>query len=362
MSVICKGFDKRITIMSKKSRNIIVALILGIILIFLTIYSGRKSALLRQLQGPTEGTDRVVTADGRLSIVSKSNHVYTWQWSDLSAWPIVARLQARLVAPIASDKIVYVPSKNISELVMTDLKGQKEISRLNFSYGAECRKLKMSSKNKFGIISMIFKENSQKTWLKLAIFDSDLKDLSVVFQKDTQTEDFLLYDFTLTNDANLFAGAGKKDHTWVFIMDVKNENIMWEKIFPEYGQFTSIEFSPDGKTLFVAEKIRYILAFDTITGQLVNKFVMDEYQTPTYQKQNICCVAISPDGRTLAADTEPACTVWFWDIETGKKIASFRASELTVSSIAFSPDSKYLATGCLVSPEIKIWKVPQLKP
>jgi WD40 repeat protein len=346
----------------KKNKNLITVVIIVTVLMFMMVFSSSKNTLVRQLQGPTEGTGSILTIDDRLVVISKNNAIYTWQWSDLSVWPVVARLQARVVTPITGDKIVYVPSGDLGELVMTDLKGQKEISRLNLSYGAECGKLKMSSKDKFGIVSIFFKEGTQKDWFKLAVFNPDLKDMSFVFQKDTNAEVFLLYDFTVTNDANLFAGAGKKDHAWVFITDVKNENILWEKTFPEYDQFTSLEFSPDGKTLFVSERVRHILVFDTITGRLVNKFVMDEYQTNTYQKQNICCIAISPDGRTLAADTEPARTVWFWDIETGKRIASIEASELTVSSIAFSPDSKYLATGCLVSPEIKIWKVPQLKP
>ena len=89
---------------------------------------------------------------------------------------------------------------------------------------------------------------------------------------------------------------------------------------------------------------------------------MPLYNTPAHQKQNICCIAISPDGKILAADTEPARTVWFWDIASGREIGKIYASDLTVADIAFSPDSKYLATGCMVSPEIKIWKVPQLKP
>jgi WD40 repeat protein len=209
---------------------------------------------------------------------------------------------------------------------------------------------------------MFFKEGMQKDWFKLAVFDSELKAVSFVFQKDTNAEDFLLYDFTITNDGNFLAGAGKKNHAWIFITDVNNGNVLWDRTFDEYGQFTCVKFSPDGKTLFVAEKVRYIIALDSATGRTIKVFEMPLYNTPAHQKQNICCIAVSPDGQTLAADTEPASTVWFWDIKTGKKIASYHVSNLTVSSIAFSPDSKYLATGCMVSPEIKIWKVPQLKP
>jgi WD40 repeat protein len=345
--------------MSKKNRNIIIAVIVIIVLIFIMVYSSYKSPFVRQLQGPIEGTDSVLTINGKLCAVSKENHIYTWQWNDLSIWPVVARPEAVVAVPFAEDKIVYIPLNAPPGLTLTDLKGENKLANLALSYGAECKKIKTSSSGKFGMISMFFKEGAEKNWLKLALFDSDLKDLPFVFQKDTKAGKFLLYDFTITNDGNLLAGAGEKDYAWVFITDVKNENILWEKTFPEYGKFTCVEFSPDGKMLFVAEKVRYILAFDTATRQLVNKFVMDESRTLAHQKQNISCIAISPDGEILAADTEPARKVWFWDITTGKKIGIIYASDLTVSGIAFSPDSKYLATGCMVSPEIKIWKVPQ---
>jgi WD40 repeat protein len=349
-------------VMSKKNRNIIIVLIAVLAFAFLMVLSNLRSNLLRRLQGPIEGTDGILTVDGRLSVVSKGNHIYTWQWNDLSKWPVVAKPEARMALPLADDRIVQIPLAGFSGLVATDLKGQKEIAKLNLPYGAECKKIKASRNGQYGAISLLFKEGAQKGWFKLGLFDSELKAVSFVFQKDTNAEDFLLYDFTITNDGNFLAGAGKKNHAWIFITDVNNGNVLWDRTFDEYGQFTSVEFSPDGKTLFVAEKVRYMIALDSATGRTIKVFEMPLYNTPAHQKQNICCIAVSPDGQTLAADTEPASTVWFWDIKTGKKIASYHVSNLTVSSIAFSPDSKYLATGCMVSPEIKIWKVPQLKP
>jgi len=348
--------------MSKKHRNVVIAVIILAGLLSIMVYSNSKSVLVRQLQGPIEGTDSVMTVDNRLSVVSKNNHIYTWQWNDLSIWPVVARLQAQAVMPIASEKIVYIPSADYSGLIMTELKGQKEIARLQQSYGVECKKIKTSQNDKFGVVSMFFKEGMQKGWFKIGRFDSDFKDISFVFQKNTDTENFMVYDFDITNDGNFLAGAGEKNHAWIFITDVNNGNVLWDRTFDEYGRFTLVDFSPDGKTLFVAEKVRYIIALDSATGRTIKVFEMPLYNTPAHQKQNICCIAVSPDGQTLAADTEPASTVWFWDIKTGKKIASYHVSNLTVSSIAFSPDSKYLATGCMVSPEIKIWKVPQSSP
>ena len=343
-------------------RKIIFGLVVILVVLGAILWANFRTKFVRQLQGPIEGTSRVFTVADRLAIVSNNNTVYAWQWSDLSAWPVVARLQAQTVVPITGDKIVYIPSVNLAKLILTDLKADKELASLSLPYGAECKKLKISQNSKFGAVSIILKEGAQKDWLKLGLFDSGLKNVSFVFQKDTGAEDFLLYDFAITNDGNFIAGAGQKNRAWVFVIDTKTQTVQWEKTFDEYGQFTLVEFSPDGRTLFVSEKIRHIIALDSATGKTIRVFEMPLYSARGYQKQNISSIAISPNGRVLAADSEPAGTVWFWDIKTGRESASFHVGDLTISSITFSPDSKYLATGCMVSPEIKIWKVPQLKP
>ncbi|MGA2915490.1 MAG: WD40 repeat domain-containing protein [Sedimentisphaerales bacterium] len=346
--------------MNKMSRNIIVTVIIIIVLVLVMVYSNSKNLLVRQLQGPTEGADSILTVDDRLSAVSKNNHIFTWQWNDLSIWPVVAKPDAQLVILVADDKIIYIPSVGYRGLVLSNLKELKQSANLDVPYGAECEKIKSSADGKFGAASILFKEGTQKNWLKLAIFDSNLKNMSFVFQRDTSAENFQISDFDVSNDGSLLAGAGKKEKAWIFITDTKNGNILWEKTFEEYNQFTLTRFSSDGKKLFVAEKARNILTFDAPTGQLLNKFVMDEYQTVAHLKQSISCMAVSPDGKVLAANTEPAGTVWLWDVASGRKIGRLPVGGgLIISGIAFSPDSRYLATSCMVSPEIKIWKVPK---
>ncbi|MBN1787193.1 MAG: hypothetical protein JW806_02225 [Sedimentisphaerales bacterium] len=344
--------------MNKKSRNIIIAAVAIGVFVFFMILINMKSELARQLQGPIEGTEKVFTINDKLFVVSKRKHVFTWQWSDLSIWPTVAKLTATTIVPFTNDRIVYYSASGPNRLLLTDLKATKELGGLPLPYGSKCEKVIVSSDGRFGLASMLVNKGMQENVFKLAVFDHDFKELFYVFQKDTASEDFLLYDFAVTGSDGLVAGAGEKDNAWVFISDVNSQEVLWEKTFDEYGGFTSVEFSPNGKQLFAAEKVRHILMFDAPSGQLLKTFVMNEYRTPAHQKQNISAIAISPDGKILAADTEPAGIVWFWEISSGEKIGQIYASELTVSDIAFSPDSKYLATGCLVSPEIKIWKVP----
>jgi WD40 repeat protein len=323
------------------------------------IYANSKSGFERQLQGPIEGTDSVLSVGGRLAIASKNKYIYTWKWSDLSAWSVVAKLQAQIAIPTAKEKIVYIPSVSPTRLISTNIQGDKELSSLPLPYGAECNKIKTSSNGEFGVVSLLSKEGINASRIKLAMFNSDLKELTFVFEKDMKTENFSLSDFAISDDGNLLAGVGRKEKAWIFVKDIKNDKILWEKTFGEYDQFTIVRFSPDGRMLFVSEKVRFINSLDLASGNTIRIYEMLKYNTPAHQKQNVSCIAISPDGKILAADTEPAGNVWYWDISTGQEINHVHINDFTVSDIAFSPDSKYLAAGCLVSPEIKIWKVPQ---
>ncbi|KAF4457141.1 NACHT domain-containing protein [Fusarium austroafricanum] len=60
---------------------------------------------------------------------------------------------------------------------------------------------------------------------------------------------------------------------------------------------------------------------------------------------DVCTVCFVPDGKTLVAGGEDS-TVRFWDIGTGSLIVS-KALPAGVTSIAVSPDCKYVAAGCL---------------
>jgi len=339
--------------MRNKNRNILFAVIVLIFFLIIIFISNSKKLLVRQLQGPIEGTDSIFTIGNKLCVVSKNNQVFTWQWDNFKKWPIVAKPKAEYIVPINNDRLVYTAD---SKLVMTDLKAEKELASLTLPYGTEPKKLAVSSNSQFGIVA-----SSQKDKIKIALFNSEFTDLPVIFEKDANEEKFTLFDYAVNNDGTLVAAAGKKDKAWIFVKDVKNDKILWEKTFDQYSQFTIVKFAPDGKSIYAAEKVRFIVYFNADNGDILRTYEMPEYPTPAHQKQNISSIVISPDNKILAADTEPARTVWFWDAATGKKIDTIYASDLTVSDIAFSQDSKYFATGCLVRPEIKIWKVPQQK-
>jgi WD40 repeat protein len=68
------------------------------------------------------------------------------------------------------------------------------------------------------------------------------------------------------------------------------------------------------------------------------------------------CVAFSPDSKQLAS-AEDDGSVIIWDTETGKPIKTLKGSDEAVWCVAFSPDGKSVASGGWETGVVRIWDV-----
>ena len=107
----------------------------------------------------------------------------------------------------------------------------------------------------------------------------------------------------------------------------------------------SVAFSPDGTTLASASNDMTIRLWDAQTGELRRTF--------TGHKDVINSVAFSPDGKVLAsgsgnifardASGNQDKTIRLWDVETGTIRRTLPAQKNEILCVAFSPDGKVLA-------------------
>ena len=95
-----------------------------------------------------------------------------------------------------------------------------------------------------------------------------------------------------------------------------------------------LELSPDGRFLAIAEK-QQVSVWDTSSGARLQQFAGT-------------CVALAPDGRSLAVgindDQQITFTVSLRDLQTGQQQSAFRAVEGRMDKLWYSPDGRTLFT------------------
>jgi serine/threonine protein kinase/WD40 repeat protein len=119
------------------------------------------------------------------------------------------------------------------------------------------------------------------------------------------------------------------------------------------GQHLALAISPDGKTLAAAGSDRFVRLWDLATGK-VRRALTDERV-----REGLCSMAYSPDGKVLATGHRKG-TVHLWHPVDGKHLAALEEPGGKLFLIAFSPDGKYLAVG-REKGETQVWEVRTTK-
>ena len=190
------------------------------------------------------------------------------------------------------------------------------------------------------IVSLAFSHDGQ--YLAAASKDGSISvtgiaDYQNVFTHKSEDPQNLPSHVAFTSDnQHVVASIGRK----VAIFSVPNWKLLKEfevdgQDFPIYG----LAVSPDGETVATSTHV-LIQLWEIPSG--------DEIRTIHGHFGRVTSLAFSPNGDWLASGGGVQyfdSLIKLWDVDNGEQLAEVKAHKLAVSSLAFSPDSKFLYSG-----------------
>jgi WD40 repeat protein len=138
------------------------------------------------------------------------------------------------------------------------------------------------------------------------------------------------------------AGDGVGGAGDVTLWDSKSGKIRWRHSDRQVWKVTT---TPDGSHVVFNTVYRRIGLLDAQTGKLSREFETSDVSRG---------VAVSPDGKWLAATARK--TVEIWELATGRLAMRLVGHENWVTSLAFSADNRWLATGSS-DKTVRVWEL-----
>jgi WD40 repeat protein len=133
-------------------------------------------------------------------------------------------------------------------------------------------------------------------------------------------------------DGSNFASAG--DGKTIRLYETSTGKMKSELTWDEADGYLALAFTPDGSRLVAAELGQHVVVWDLKESKIAMKVKSDT--------DKVRGVAVSPDGKRMAACSEGCVTVW--DAVDGAKISSWKEHRGRVNAVAFSPDGLWLVS------------------
>jgi RNA polymerase sigma factor (sigma-70 family) len=107
-----------------------------------------------------------------------------------------------------------------------------------------------------------------------------------------------------------------------------------------------VAFGPDSQTLVSVSNDHTVRIWEVASGRELRQFGI----------KDASCVALSPDGQTLALAESKGNQVHLWDVGTGKERQPCQGNAANITALTFSPDSRLLASGSR-DKTIRLWEI-----
>ncbi len=293
-----------------------------------------------------------------LTAASGDNKMYVWNWNNLEQGYKTATTNSAEMVLILPDRIVSAETQNPMFVLVTDLKENKQRDKISlFTYNRKAY-LRAGRTGKAVILALVGNSGGiSKQICEIKAVDLEQRRLIPLF---TIIEKFdRLMGLSICDDGSKVVVVGTNEgQGWIGLVDTISKELLWQVQQPEVVLFFNAVFSPDSKVIYARGSDCTVYKFEVSTGRLLDKLLPIKENEDTSKIQTPQRVQISPDGKLVAATIFGG--VYVWDCRTSELIFTGSPGHKLVSGLAFSPDSRLLATSDMrQSGTIKIWRMPK---
>ena len=339
----------------KKKKSPIVFFFAALLAIVVVMFiANRESVLVERVRFPfNNGVVKLSTDKNFLVAVCLDNKVYVWDWDNLPEKPQIGLAQSHQAVLMKSDMVVSLREQSPKALIVTDLKGDKKHKDIPIA-SYDGRAYLGVSRDRSAVALLV----EGKTSYKISIVDPDEGKIEPVVTMAGEAAESRVGDLAVSDDGALVVLFGEKDGCgWLILVNLKQRRVVWEKQVPELRLFFDAVFSPDSEVVYARGSDSTLYKIETASGKILDRLLPLKKNKSTLTHSSTQTVAVSPDGQLVAAIV--SSTFYVWDRNTGKKIFGKTPGHKIESGLAFSPDSRFLATSDLrQGGTINIWRLP----
>jgi WD40 repeat protein len=323
--------------------------------------ANRESVLVEKVRFPlNSGVAGLSSWKNFLVAVCLDNKIYVWDWDNLSEEPRTGLAQSHKAFLMDSDRVVSLRQRNPKALVVSDLAGERKYREVPIGSDSSKAYLGVNGdQTAVVLLEVVDADEVGKASYKISIVDLDAGKLEPTVRIVGEAAESRVRDLAISDDGALVVLFGEKDDGgWLLLVNLKQRRAVWEKQLPELELFFDAAFSSDSKVIYARGSDSTLHKIETASGEILDRLLPGGENRSTLKTQHIQTVAVSTDGKFVAASVSG--TAYVWDCETGKKVFSQAPGHKLTSGLAFSPDSRFLATSDLrQGGTIKIWRMPK---
>jgi WD40 repeat protein len=328
--------------------------------VLISLIANWHSALVRKVQFPlNNGVAYLFTCGNYLAAACHDAKLYVWDWRELKVSPKIVEVQSDQAVLLNSGHVASIRRSDAESLVLKNLEDNEVYKKIPIM--AEGRHTYLATNQSGEVAAVVLsKEENNKIGnsQEIIIVDCNSGVTTTIIELQEESGDAIM-GISISDDTRFVVLAGEKaNQGWVALADVKEKQLNWTKQLSDLEKIRSAVFSTDGKVIYIRGTDSTVQVLDTKTGKVLRRLLPLKENRSTARDQPVQTLATSNDGRFMAATISG--TVYVWDCTTEKVVFKKAPHHKLVSGIAFSPDSKYLATSdSRQGGVIQIWRLPK---